>query len=445
MKLRDYQDRIASQAVERLHDFGLCYLSMECRTGKTITALSTAERYGARSVLFVTKKKAVGSIESDYNLLRPSYSIVVTNYESAHKATGTYDLIILDEAHSLGAYPKPSKRTTTLKKLCKGKPVLYLSGTPSPESYSQLYHQFYVCDSSPFREYKTFYKWAKDFVNVRQRKVNGYTINDYSDADKAMIDRYTKQIFISYSQEQAGFSTNIIEHILQVPMQPQTNNLFSNLRKDKVAQIDSYTILADTPAKLLLKLHQVSSGTVIDDQGRHLVIDRSKAEYVKDRFRGKKIALFYVYQSEEDLLKQTFPNWTESPEEFQQSDDKVFISQVRRAREGVRLDTADALIYYNMEYSYLSYEQGKNRLVSKERKAPADVYFICSDFGIEKDIMDAVMNKQDFTLSYYHRKAQKSSKLKLNNLDITKLKECHEFMKDLPKIDLSWSPASNPH
>lgn len=405
MKLREYQNTISNQAVEKLHNFGCCYLSMECRTGKTITALVTAARFGAKSVLFVTKLKAIGSIESDYKLLHPCYSIQVVNYESAHKAEGDFDLIILDEAHSLGAYPKPSKRAETLKALCKGKTILYLSGTPSPESYSQLYHQFYVCEHSPFKDFKTFYKWAKaGFVHIKQKKLNGYLINDYSDANKQKIDQYTKDLFISYSQEQAGFSTNIIEHIESVKMLPQTKNLCEALKKNKVVQKNGVTILADTPAKMLLKLHQISSGTVIDTEWTHRIFDYSKAEYIKTHFQGKKIALFYVYQSEEKLLKQAFPNWTESPDDFQKSESKVFISQVRRAREGVRLDSADALIYYNMEYSYLSYEQGRNRLVSKERTTPADVYFLCSDCGIEQDIMKAVRNKQNFTLSYYNKR-----------------------------------------
>lgn len=115
--------------------------------------------------------------------------------------------------------------------------------------------------------------------------------------------------------------------------------------------------------------------------------------------------MFYVYRQEEEMLKRVFPDWTDDPEEFQASDSKVFISQVRRAREGVRLDSADALVFLNLEYSYLSYEQGRNRLVSKERETPADVWFLCSDCGIERSILEAVHGKTDFTLSYYRRHA----------------------------------------
>lgn len=406
MKLRDYQTNIAMQAAEKLASFSVCYLSMECRTGKTITALSVAENFNAKSVLFITKLKEIPSVRADYVALKPSFQLKVANYESCHKVTGIYDLVILDEAHSLGAYPKPSKRTQNVKKLCEGIPVLYLSGTPSPESYSQLYHQFWVCGSSPWKKYCTFYKWVKDYVDVRQKKVNGYLLNDYSNADKTKIDQDTERLFISYSQEQAGFKVNINERILSVPMNKSTGGHIKNLIDNLIVEIDGNAILGDSPAKLLTKLHQLSSGTVISENGLHLTTDTSKAEFAKKMFSGRKIALFYVYQSESELLQSVFPDWTDSPEEFQASTSKVFISQVRKAREGVRLDTAEALIFFNIEFSYLSYEQGRNRLVSKERTSPANVYFLCSDCGIESKILEAVHGKKNFTLSWFNKKAR---------------------------------------
>ena len=401
IQLRDYQERISTSAATLLREKKICYLSMECRTGKSLTALAAADKLGVKSVLFITKIKAKKSVEDDYRALNPNYELEVINYESVHKCVGKYDLVVCDEAHSLGAYPKPSQRAKAVKKVAKGKPVLYLSGTPSPESYSQLYHQFWICDYSPFAAYTTFYKWANDFVLKRQRMVNGYMINDYSTADKHKIDELTATIFVSFSQEDAGFSTNIVEHTLTVPMKQETAIYFRQLQKDRVISLNGRTVLGDTPAKLLSKLHQLSSGTVIAEDGTHLILDTSKAEYIRRMFAGKKVAIFYTYQSEFDLLKNAFPNWTESPEEFQASTDKVFISQVRKAREGVRLDSADALIFCAFEFSYLSYEQGRNRLVSKERKDAAEVYFLCGDFGIETEILNAVHGKQDFTLSYY--------------------------------------------
>lgn len=411
MELRTYQLDIARRAVELLRSDHLCYLAMECRTGKTLTALYAASLYGAKSVLFISKKKAIPSIESDHRALGEPFRLTTVNYESAHKVAGFFDLVILDEAHNLGAFPKPGKRAREVRKLVGALPVIYLSGTPSPESYSQLYHQFWVSRHSPFRAYGDFYKWARTFVAVKQRKINGYTVNDYSAANKEMIDRVCRRLFIDWSQGEAGFEANIEEHVLEVPMTARTEGMLRELERSLVLRLGDSVVLGDTPAKLMGKLHQLSSGTVIDEEGRRLITDRSKAEHLRRAFRGRKLAVFYVYQSEFDLLKETFPSHTCSPEEFQAGGPgSVFLGQVRSAREGVRLDTADALVFFNLEYSFLSYEQGRNRLSSKERTNPAQVWFLCSDCGIERDIMEAVQSKKDFTYSYYKSKRKREGR-----------------------------------
>ncbi|MCC8038205.1 MAG: DEAD/DEAH box helicase family protein [Bacteroidales bacterium] len=410
MQLRDYQNEIADRGAELLARHKLCYLAMECRTGKTLTALACAARHGAKSVLAISKLKAIPSILADHAALNPPFDLDAVNYESAHKVDPKkYDLIILDEAHSLGSYPKPSKRAKSVKAICKGKPIIYLSGTPTPESYSQIYHQFWVSSYTPFKAYATFYKWAKMFVNVEAKMRNGTLINDYSNARKGMIDAVVKHLFIDYTQQEAGFTANIEEYVLEAPMGDWTRKALRTLERDKVLELPGGgVVLADTPAKLLGKLHQLSSGTVIDEDGNHHITDAFKALYIAVVFRESKKAIFYVYQTEAEMLKEAFPKWTDVPEVFQASDDPelVFLGQVRSAREGVRLDTADALIFFNLEYSYLSYEQGRNRLSSKERERPAQIYFLCSDCGIEADILAAVHAKTDYTYQWYKNKSR---------------------------------------
>ena len=46
--------------------------------------------------------------------------------------------------------------------------LFLMSGTPTPESFSQMYHQVYACPKNPFRHYAKFYKFAKDYVDVVQ-------------------------------------------------------------------------------------------------------------------------------------------------------------------------------------------------------------------------------------------------------------------------------------
>lgn len=103
MELRDYQTRIANQAVSILKKLNIVYISAEVRVGKTLMALETAKLYGAKQVLFLTKKKAISSIQSDYYDFGydKHFEILITNDESMHKIVypSYYDLVIHDEHH----------------------------------------------------------------------------------------------------------------------------------------------------------------------------------------------------------------------------------------------------------------------------------------------------------------------------------------------------------
>jgi len=401
MILRDYQNNISNQAADILKQYGLVYLSLATRTGKSITAMETARKYGATNLLFITKKNAIQSIKNDA-VHFPLLKVVTVNYESLHKVTGDYDLIVADESHSLGSYPKPSKRTNELKKLAAGKPIIYLSATPSPESYSQLYHQFYVSSFSPFNQYRNFYNWAADYVIKKTKFVFNRQLNDYSEARKELIDTNTKHLFISYSQEQAGFDVSIMERVLFVPM-PIIMPMIKTLHTDKILNIEGYEILADTIVKEMNKIQQLCGGSVLDEQGEIVIVDYSKAEYIRDNFKGHKIAIFYKFRAEFDILTKILPNYTTSPEEFQKSKDMTYLGQFVSSREGIRLDTADAILFYGIDFSYLSYEQSKNRIISKERTKEAVLYWIFCEGGIETRILKAVRNKENYTSSYFNK------------------------------------------
>jgi hypothetical protein len=102
IQFRDYQEDIIKKGSQILDKHGFLYLAMEVRTGKTLTSLGIAEMIKSCKVLFITKKKAISTIEADYNMLNPAYLLTVINYESLHLVMDKehWDLIICDEAHS---------------------------------------------------------------------------------------------------------------------------------------------------------------------------------------------------------------------------------------------------------------------------------------------------------------------------------------------------------
>lgn len=411
MILRDYQESISTDAAKMLGWLKICYLSMEVRTGKTLTALAAADKYGATSVLFLTKKKAISDITMWYDKLNPAFKLICTNYEQIYTLSPSYkyDLVILDEAHGLGQFPTPSERTKELQKMCADKPIIYLSGTPTPESYSQLYHQFYVSSFSPFKDYKNFYAWAKDFVTLKKRYFYNREINDYSHADKEKVESLTKHLFISYTQAEAGFEQEIKEVVLKVQMQRGTYWLTDYLRKHRVyVGKDGQEILADTEVKLMNKMHQMFSGTVIPESKDAIVFDNSKATFIKQHFAGKKIGIFYKFTAEYIMLVSVFGSnrLTDDPAEFNSREDKNFVSQIQSGREGVNLATADCLVFLNIDYSAVSYWQARARLQAKDREREAVIYWIFAEGGIEEKIYQTVLGKKDYTLSHFKKDYQ---------------------------------------
>mgnify|MGYP001125671021 FL=1 len=403
--LRDYQKNIADKACEVLKVNRFVYLAMEVRTGKTLTSLSIADQMNVGRVLFLTKKKAISSIQSDFVLLGAEYEIVVINYESIHKLPKvSWDMIILDEAHGMGAFPKPSKRAKQVRELIvKNSPyVVLLSGTPTPESYSQMYHQVYGISSNPFSKFKNFYRFSDEYVNVTQKKINGFNIKDYSDG-KPEIMEYMKTYIITYTQKEAGFESSIEEEILTVDMKYSTYALCARLKRDMVVEGSEEVILADTGVKLMSKLHQLYSGTVKFESGNSAVLDTSKADFIKWKFKGNRIGMFYKFKAELDAIKQVFgDDVCDNLEDFDSGKSQHIALQIVSGREGISLRNADYIVFYNIDFSATSYWQARDRMTTKDRKFNK-IYWIFARNGIERKIFKAVSGKKNYTLSHFKR------------------------------------------
>ena len=405
VEFRDYQLEIIHKAYDILKTSKFVYLACEVRLGKTLISLGICDLFNAKKVLFITKKKAISTIQKDYEWLDPSFRINVINYESLHTIEKLgYDFIILDEAHGMGAFPKASNRAKIVAEFIKvNKPfVILLSGTPTPESYSQMYHQVSAIPGNPFRGCPTFYKFANEHVNVKERMINSLRIRDYSEGKPSILE-LMKPYMISYTQKEAGFDSEVEEEILYVSLKPSTYAMIKKLKKDLVIEGKEELILADTPVKLMQKVHQLCSGTIKFESGNSMILDLSKAEFIRSKFSSFKIGVFYKFKEELKALKQVFGDkLTTELDKFDNEDYQVIALQIVSGREGISLKNADYLVYYNIDFSATSYWQSRDRMTTKERKYNK-VYWLFSKGGIEKEIYKAVSAKKDFTVTHFKR------------------------------------------
>ena len=405
MELRDYQKKIVKEGVGIISQYGLLYLGLQVRVGKTATSLAICNEIKAKDVLFITKLKVIPGIHKDHESLGYKFKLTCLNYESLHKLEGSnFDVIICDEAHTLGAFPKPSKRAKQVKDLVKKykAKVIFLSGTPTPESHSQIYHQMYVHPNNPFKDYINFYRWANDYVKVKIKYIGAMKVNDYSAALKEKINEKVNPLMITYTQEAAGFESKINEIVYMVPMASSTYAMCDRLKKDLVIQGKEDVILADTGAKLMNKLHQMYSGTIILESGKRQILDYTKGTFIARMFEGKKIGIFYKFKAEWDLLKEVYGDSLTDDLEVFNSTDKNIALQIVSGREGISLRNADVLVYFNIDFSAVSYWQSRDRMTTIDRKFN-DVYWIFAKGGIEEKIYKTVQDKKDYTLNYFKK------------------------------------------
>lgn len=321
-----------------------------------------------------------------------------------------YDLEIEDNhnylaenilVHNCGAFPKPSNRAIAVKNLiAKNKSrVILLSGTPTPESYSQMYHQVYGIPNNPFSEFKNFYRFCDVYVKLKERKINGLMIRDYSEGLETIIEKM-KPYMINYTQAEAGFNAKTTEEVLEVELKESTYKLIDRLKRDLVVEGKQEVILADTPVKLMMKMHQLYSGTVKFESGNSMIIDDSKAVFIHDNFCNYKIGIFYKFKEELAVLKNVFGDDLTTELSVFEDTNKSIALQIVSGREGISLKQADFLVYYNIDFSATSYWQSKDRMTTKDR-LENKVYWVFAKKGIENEIYKAVTKKKDYTVSHF--------------------------------------------
>jgi len=419
LKLRDYQTRIGKEAAQILERKKIVCLFAEVRTGKTIMALETCKNFNAKRVLFITKIKAFSSIENDYwNFsYTQSFDLVIINRESLHKIeTNNFDVVIIDEVHGYTSFPKPSKFHKDIKSRFGNIPMIMLSGTPTPESYSQYFHLFTLSNNNPFKDFKNFYQWANEYVDIKIKHLGYSQVKDYSNARKKDFWHLIRYYILTFTQAEAGFETNVKENILFVEMKPITYAITKKLVKDLVvtSSTTGKTIIADTGAKLQQKLHQLFSGSIKFEDGSFQIIDNSKALFIQEKFKNKKIAIFYNFIAELEMLKQTYgDNITTDLNEFNYSSKNIAL-QIVSGREGISLAAADYLVFFNLQFSAVSYFQAKDRLTTMSRKSN-DIYWIFAKNGIEEKIYKQVQNKKNYTLNNFRKDYDRTANTKQDN------------------------------
>ncbi len=418
MKLRKHQEVVIQQGEEVIKEHGCVYFAVECRVGKTLVALELARRVadGGR-VLFVTPKAAIRSVEADSTAMGGwGDSLVVINRESLHRVpVGDFSVVVADEGHRDGGFPKVNQGCARLEEISrKAQACIILSGTPSVESASQLFHQFWWTNKGPWKRYggkRGFYGWHRDFgVQKMKRVAGGQEVKDYTEVRAEVMDHLEGYV-VRMTQEEAGFkfAPEVVPHLvtsggglLEWSKQFEKKGIWTDP--------DGKVVVGETPASVLQKRHMAEGGTLIDEDGESFVHDMFpyyKINYMLDRLeKGKEYAIVTAYIRERqfivDELRAAGHKVVDDLADFVEGCGGIFVGSGISNAEGIDLAwMTGSMIIYSLNWSGAKFLQLLERQNNWARDRPIKVHVLLCRGGVDEDVFSAVKNKQSFNASFF--------------------------------------------
>ena len=403
-----HQEAFSKLVFEQLKSTGYAYLAGKPRSGKTYTSILTMEMSDKISrVLVLTKIAAIpGWHKFTVNNPRLKHTYHVTNYEQVGKLRSEdYDAVIIDESHNIGAFPKPSLRYKTIKKLCMTYVHIHLSGTAIVESPCSIFHQMTISKYKPFK-HKNFYDFHREHGEPYYIKAAGREINQYDRCKDSLI-HHINQFTIYMTQQDAGIdiSMQAIDKIHIIELNQGTKDLYNKLQVDLIATIHNgylvgvtptiykqpiapHDLVCDSVMKLRTSLHMLESGVAkVGDE--HIDLgNREKIDYIKANFGDSEdTGIMCHFVGERQILEKEFKHA------------QIYSSSSHA--EGVDLSHLKSFIILSSDYSGSKFIQRRDRIININGSASLEVHHIMVKNAISEQVYKKVSKKEDFNNSTY--------------------------------------------
>lgn len=402
MRPLQHQIEKANEAYKILKELKYVYINGQPRSGKTLTAILVAEKCkNVEKVLVLTKKNAIdGWLKFITPNLTKQYE--VTNYEKLGRIIdfgGTravthnyrpdsFQLVIFDESHAIGAFPKPSQRQLIIKAFCKELPHIHLSGTPIIESACGIFHQMNVSKYTPF-PFGSFYRFFDHYGVPSSQWIRGQPKACYDKFKPELLQKIS-EFTVYMSQSMAGIKVMAEDREHYVELSEDTKKLYNKILDDKIG-FDG-KLVCDTTMKLRTALHMIEGGSVKLNDGEILILDdvNEKISYIKRVFGDTKdVGIMAHYISDREKLKKHFKH-------------AQIYSSVGHA-EGVDLSHLKYFVIYSSDYSGAKFVQRRERIVNINGGRTNAVHHILVKNAISEQVYKLVSKKRDFNDSTFDR------------------------------------------
>ena len=323
---------------------------------------------------------------------------------------GSFDLVIVDEAHRLNKGAPRGKNVPQFYKALKKIPTkkkLALSGSiivNSPEDFFGANHWLFP------KFYRSRWKdWNHRFLEYWPGSYELKGVNP--DTVREMQDELGKFMRLRRKKDELPGLPDKIEHTAYVELSPTQRKVYDDFLENMLAQLPTGEIVVTVAiAAQLSKLRQIASGL---DLLAENVQDSSKidlcVEIVEDNLPEKTVVFAWhratVEAISERLLTRKIPHGkihggvkqdirSEEVDRFQNGDSQVIVATIKTLGESVTLHAAADLVFVESSWTSVDMEQAADRVHRIGQTQRVSVtHIVAKDTVDELQILPTVLEK----------------------------------------------------
>lgn len=307
--------------------------------------------------------------------------------------------VTVDESQSIRS--RSSSNSRAVHRFRKYPRKLILTGEPLDGDIIDLWSQFKFVDSSRLGE--SFPKFTKK--HLRGTGFMGYKKVVRKGHDKKVLRKIRDLCFVI--EELPDLLT---PDIIDVPvvLKGQSKKVYDRMESRSLVKIKGHRVIAAFEGVKQFKLHQITGGTVLDEDGNPHRLEGSKMDdtlKLIDKL-SKPLVVFSRYREEiawmEEVLKKYKVRSLHGKnrkyrstyiDEFQSGKTDIFLVQIGAGGTGLDLYKGDVALLHSYGHSSVQFNQAMARLSVIGKKRRPKVYRVFAEGTVDTGLMGVVKEK----------------------------------------------------
>lgn len=321
-----------------------------------------------------------------------------------------FDMVIVDESSSFKSHK--AKRFKALAAMYRHiDRMVLLTGTPSPNSLSDLWAQIFLLDAGRRLE-KRYTAFRERYFDPDKRGADGmiYSYTAKQGSEASILQRIS-DICISMRAEDYLDLPDIIYDKVTVVLDDKARKKYTELEKKMVMELpDDEEITVTSAAALSNKLQQLANGAVYDEDHTWHEVHDCKLEALAELLealqeRGKQALVFYNFQHDLERIKAMLDkvkiDWRmlinqHDIDAWNEKEAGVMLAHPASSAYGLNLqDGGNHVVWFGLTWNYEQYTQANARLHRQGQTEKVIVHQLVTEDTRDEDVVEALARKEN--------------------------------------------------